>query len=488
MAQSNTESVKGKLTAPITFGTSGWRAIIARDFTFAGVKIVSQAIADYLNASRTGDIRVVVGYDTRFLGNRFARTAATVLAANRIVSIVSRRDVPTPVIAYSILKRKADGAINITASHNPPEYSGLKFSPNWGGPAEPRITREIERRANTLLRRGRYREMGEDRARQQGLIRDADFRGAYLTALERHVDFSGIRRAKFTIAVDPLYGTSRGYLDRKLQQARVRVIPLHAELNPGFGGIQPDPSGPHLTELMSLMSKNRAITLGLATDPDADRFGIVDRGGFFIEPNYILALLTDYLIRDRGARGPVARSVATTHLIDRVADQYGRQVIETPVGFKYLGPVMLTQKAFLAGEESHGLTIGGHIPDKDGILACLLVAEMVARTGKSLRQQLKELYRRVGVVMNRRVNLPLSPGLARGIERRLARTPTRIAGLHVLDRQEIDGVKLILQGGCWVLARKSGTEPVVRLYFDGRSEKELNALEKGVKKWILEGK
>ena len=488
MAHSKKKAGNSKPAAPITFGTSGWRAVIAQDFTFTGVRIVSQAIADHLRQTRSGDIRIVIGYDTRFLGKQFAKTAAHVLAANGIHCLLSRRDVPTPVVAFSILRRKAAGGINITASHNPPEYSGLKFSPDWGGPAEPRVTRDIERRANMLRRQTRFREISDEKARKLGLVREVDFRDAYLSALDRHIDFSAIKKAKMTVAVDALYGTSRGYLDELLRRSQSRVTALHAEINPGFGGIQPDPSETHLTELRSLMKKNPGILLGLATDPDADRFGIVDRGGHFIEPNYILALLADYLIRERGSRGPVARSVATTHLVDRVAELHGREVIETPVGFKYLGPVMQEKRAFLVGEESHGLSVGGHIPDKDGILACLLVAEMTARTGKPLRRLLQDLYRRVGVVMNRRTNLPLSPRLEKGISGRLKRTPGRVAGIKVIDRREIDGVKLILEGGSWILARKSGTEPVVRLYVDGRSEKELNALEKAAKQWILEGK
>ncbi|MCX5867134.1 MAG: phosphoglucomutase/phosphomannomutase family protein [Proteobacteria bacterium] len=472
-------------TAPIKFGTSGWRAVIARDFTFTRVKVVTQAIADYLKSSGLSRGEVLVGYDTRFLGDRFARAAAEVLAGNRIKSVLSKRDVPTPVIAFSILNRKASGGINITASHNPPEYSGLKFSPDWGGPAEPQVTSEIEKRANLLVRREHFLEMDFDAARKKGLIKEADFSGPYLKALARRIDLDAIRKAKIKVAVDPLFGTSRGYLDEILLRARAEVTLLHSDANPGFGGLQPDPSEHHLGELRGLLARNRKLALGLAADPDADRFGIVDRGGKFIEPNYILALLADYLIRERGARGPVARSVATSHLIDRVAEKYGRKVIETPVGFKYLGRVMLEQGAFLIGEESHGMSIGGHIPDKDGILAGLLVTEMVARTGKTLSRLLKDLYREVGVVLNHRINLVLTPQLEKEIGKKLAGNPGKIAGLKVIERNELDGVKLILEGGSWILARKSGTEPVVRIYLDGRSEKEMRELEKAAHKWIL---
>lgn len=472
-------------TTPIKFGTSGWRAIIARDFTFTGVKVVTQAIADHLKSSGLSRGEVLVGYDTRFLGDHFGRAATEVLAGNRIKSVLSNRDVPTPVIAFSILNRKASGGINITASHNPPEYSGLKFSPDWGGPAEPHVTREIENRANRLMRREYFLEMDFDAARKKGLIKEADFSRPYLQTLVRRIDLDAIRKAKLKVAVDPLFGTSRGYLDEILRRARAEVTLLHSDANPGFGGLQPDPSENHLGELRGLLSRNRQLALGLAADPDADRFGIVDRGGKFIEPNYILALLANYLIRERGARGPVARSVATTHLIDRVAKKYGRKVIETPVGFKYLGRVMLEQGAFLIGEESHGMSIGGHIPDKDGILAGLLVTEMVAKTGKTLSQLLKDLYREFGVVLNHRINLVLTSELEKGIAKRLAGNPGKIAGLKVIERNELDGVKLILEGGSWILARKSGTEPVVRLYLDGRSEKEMRELEKAARKWIL---
>lgn len=464
----------------IKFGTSGWRAILADEFTFENVRIVTQAICDHIREKGESGKGVVVGYDTRFIGDKFALEAAEILAANGIKAFLCDRDVPTPVIAFEIIRRKAAGGINFTASHNPPEYNGLKFSSSWGGPALPEITSDIEKRANEMMGEMTYREVSLKKGMDEKLIEFIDPKDVYLKDIKGKVDTDVLKGMK--VAVNHLYGTSRGYLDALLEEAGCEVIRLHNHPDPSFGGRSPEPSEENIHDFMDKMKGDNTISLGLATDGDADRFGIVDRGGKYIEPNYIIALLLDYLMRTRGWKGGVARSVATTHLIDRVAKKHGIEVFETPVGFKYIGELISEDKLVIGGEESAGLTIKGHVPEKDGILACLLVAEMVAKERKGLTELLNDLYSEAGTVLTRRVNIHLEGS---GLKERLKIPPSSFAGLNVDKVVTIDGTKLILSDGSWVLIRPSGTEPVVRFYAEAFSVNDLDKLTEAGKKLIL---
>ncbi|MBI2354808.1 MAG: phosphoglucomutase/phosphomannomutase family protein [Deltaproteobacteria bacterium] len=468
----------------IAFGTSGWRGILCEDFTFANVKVVIQAIADYLTAAGEQHKGVIVACDTRFMGQRFAEEAARVLAAAGIKAFLCERDTPTPVISFEILRRRAAGAINFTASHNPPEYNGVKFSPSWGGPALPETTRDIESRANEMLGESCYRELSLEDARKHGLLEVIDPRSAYLQALERMVDFDAIARLG-RVALNPLYGTARGYLDEPFRQRNLPFVMINDRLDPYFGGHPPEPSESHIPDFIALVKNDPEIRLGLATDGDADRFGILDSDGSYIEPNYIIALLLDYLIRVRKLDGGVARSVATSHLIDAVAGKHGVPVYETPVGFKYIGELISQDKIVIGGEESAGLTIKGHVPEKDGILACFLVAEMVAREGKTVRELLERLYAEVGRFVTRRDNLKLSPELELAYAGKVDAVPAEVAGTKVTKVIRIDGTKLLLEDGSWMLFRKSGTEPVVRLYGEAASEARLAEVMEAGRKFIL---
>jgi len=460
----------------IKFGTSGWRGILAEDFTLANVRVVTQAIADHLRAAGEADKGVVVGHDSRFFGERFARETARVLAGAGIKVMLCNRDTPTPVIAFEILRRGAAGGINFTASHNPHEYNGIKFSPSWGGPALPEVTADIERRANAMLGEVCYRDLPLDQAVRAGLVAEIDPMPAYLEALRGKIDLAAIGRSGLTLIVDPMYGAGRGYLDSLLVEAGLLVQTINGQRDPYFGGLPPDPSKTHLNDLIVRVKADPQVALGLATDGDADRYGIIDGDGSFIEPNYILALLYDYLLRRRGERGDAARSVATSHFVDAVAAYHGCKVRETPVGFKYIGEFIRDNQIAIGGEESAGLTVRGHVPDKDGILACLLVAEMVAVEGKSLGELLADLYRRVGEFHTGRENLHLSPQLAADYTGKMATLPTSLAGRKVTQIITLDGIKLLLEGDAWVLFRKSGTEPVVRVYAEARSAAALQEL------------
>lgn len=468
----------------ITFGTSGWRGIMCEDFIFENVKVVTQAIADNVKAAGGAEQGVIVGYDSRFMGEAFAKEAARVLTGAGVRTFLCLRDTPTPVIAFEILRRGAAGAINFTASHNPPEYNGIKFSPSSGGPALPETTNDIERRANEMIGEICYQECSLEKAKESGLLEEIDPMPAYLADLEKKVDFSVIAKVG-TIAVNPLYGTARGYLAEPLKAHGVQVVQMNAHRDPYFGGFPPEPSEKYIQDFIRLVKQDPEIRLGIATDGDADRFGIVDEDGGFIEPNYIIALLLDYLVRVKRMTGGVGRSVATSHLIDAVARMHGVEVFETPVGFKYIGELISQDKIIIGGEESAGLTIKGHVPEKDGILACLLVAEMVAHEGMSVKALLERLYGQVGRYLTRRVNIALSPELEAVFPERIAATPSSFAGVTVKERITVDGNKFLLEDGSWLLFRKSGTEPVVRLYCEASSEDRLQALVQAGREFIV---
>jgi phosphoglucomutase len=457
----------------LKFGTSGWRGIIADDFTAANARLVCQGIADYVKQASPPKAGLVIGYDTRFRSEDFAALAAEIMAGNGIPSYLGVQPIPTPVVTFAILAGQHAGGITVTASHNPGVYNGIKFSPAWGGPAPSEVTKIIE---------GTIRGLQPDQvqwlplaaARDKGLVRDLDPREAYLEDLATKIDLGAIRRAGLKIVVDPLYGTAVGYLDRFLLEVGAAVTLLHDWRDPYFGGQKPEPNAEALFELSQTVRETGAH-LGLAVDPDADRFGVVDHQGDYHPANLILALLLDYLVKTRGWRQGVARSVVTSHLLDRVAALHGLPVYETKVGFKHLAPYLCNQQAAMIGEEADGFSMQGHLPEKDGILACLLIAEMVARTGKDIPQLRDELFRQVGPSYTRRVDLQLSPEAKTALLARLEQPPSSLAGQAVTAHQTLEGHKFLLADGSWIALRPSGTEPVVRVYLEADSPEHLAA-------------
>ncbi len=466
----------------IKFGTSGWRGIIAEDFTFANARLVCQGIADYLKSEQLTSRGMVIGYDTRFMSEDFAAAAAEVLAGNGISSFLGGRDIPTPVVTFAILQGQRDGGITITASHNPGQYNGLKFSPHWGGPAPTPVTNAIEEKIRAL-NPDKVRSLPLDKARESYLVTDINPLEDYLQDLATKVDVSLINQAGLKIVVDPLYGTAVGYLDRFLQEAGAQVEVVHNWRDPYFGGGRPEPAGEFLAELGQKV-KATGAHLGLAVDADADRFGVVDSQGQHYEANLILGLLLDYLVETRGWKQGVARSVATTHLIDRVAAFHGMPVYETKVGFKYLGEYIIKDLVTMVGEESDGFSMRGHLPEKDGILACILVAEMVARTKKDLPQLRDELFAKVGPVYTQRINLALPIEAKNQLLVKLKNAPKNLAGQPVTQHITVDGHKYILADGSWLCLRPSGTEPVVRLYLEAHSPEALENLRLAAEAFI----
>ena len=462
----------------IHFGTSGWRGIIAEDFTFPGVRRASAAIAGHVLAQRKNPA-LIVGYDTRFFSPEFALAAADVLRAHGCKIFMCGEPTPTPVIAHAILHGKLDGGINITASHNPAAYNGLKFSGPDGGPALPEVTKDIERRAAALA------EGGSNHPEIKNDFASIHPRQPYFEQLRKMIRFDVLARAKGSFVCDAVHGCGAGWLDRILADQGVAVTAIRANRDVLFEGTGPDPSEENLAPLRKTVAEKRALA-GLATDGDADRFGIVDRDGTFVQPNHILALAFDYLLETRGYKLGAHRSVATTQMLDAVATLHGVSVYETPVGFKYVGPLLRENKIALGGEESAGMTIRGHVPEKDGILACLLVAEMIAARQASLGEQLRSLFRRIGrEFWPVRVNLHLPAETQAKLPARLQEDFKTFGGRRVTKIKRTDGVQMTFDDGSWILMRPSGTEPVVRIYAESGTQAESDQLAADARAWIM---
>jgi len=466
-------------TDAIHFGTSGWRGIIAEDFTFERVRIAAAAIAGHVRAHNKKPA-ILLGYDTRFFSEEFARAAAAILHSEGCRVLFCTSATPTPAIAFEILRRRLQGAINITASHNPAAYNGLKFSGPDGGPALPEVTHDIESRARRLADNAWPATEHEDIQK----FETVDLREHYFQRVAELVRFDVIAASKLPFAYDALHGCGSGWLDRLLEQHGIKVHSIRTGRDVLFDGTGPDPSEENIKPLAKLLRDTKA-TIGLATDGDADRFGILDRDGTYISPNHILALIFDYLIETRHWKLGAARSVATSHLLDAVARHHGVPVFETPVGFKYIGPFLEDDKITLGGEESAGMTIRGHIPEKDGIVACLLVAEMIAARRNPLSDQLRELFRRVGrAYYPVRVNLHFPPEIISALPQRFASTFKEFAGRKIARTDRTDGLKFVFADDSWVLMRPSGTEPLVRVYAEAESPEKSNQIAQEARKWI----
>ncbi len=449
----------------IHFGTDGWRAVISEDFTFDNVQLVSQAIADMFRADHNGsDLLFVVGYDTRFLSDRYAQTVAGVLAANGIRVLLTERFAATPAVSYAIVHEKASGGVMITASHNPPRYNGLKLKAWYGGSASPDASRRVEQTLAENLRSGReVRQMSLEEGLRSGMITLFDPYPAYAAHVANLVDLDAIARARLPIAIDAMYGAGIGYTDRLLREAGVEPITLHHEMNPGFGGLHPEPIARHLTGLSQVMRDSDAM-LGLATDGDADRIGAMSADGRFIDPHCIMTLALDYLLQ-QGQRGSVVKTVSTTQMLNLLAAEHGLDVIETPVGFNHISDLMLKGDVLIGGEESGGVSIQGHIPEGDGVLMGLLLAELVAKQGGDIQALLDRIMGRIGRFAYARHDYPTQPFSKPDLVQALmASAPDRLNGVPIAQLNTRDGVKYLLEDGSWLLIRPSGTEPVLRVY------------------------
>ncbi len=472
---------------PIHFGTDGWRAVISDTFTFHNLRMVTQAIADAARSrdwnngfsdTATDNNTMIVGFDTRFLSDRYAIDVARVLAANGYQVYLSQSDSPTPAISYAVKSMNATGAVMITASHNAPRYNGVKLKASYGGSASREQCRRVEVYLNDNEERGRGPNlMDYDNARQAGLIQRFNPLPEYYDHLRTLINFDTIADNPPRVIVDSMHGSGRGVIRGILQGTGCEVQEIRGEMNPGFGGVHPEPIMRYLGALASALSTGMG-DLGLATDGDADRIGAMDERGNFVDPHRIMALALRHLVEKRGWKGPVVRTVSTTRMIDRLAARYGLDVYETPVGFNHIADYMLKENILIGGEESGGISFQGHIPEGDGILMGLLLVEIMSASHAHLSELVEELVADVGPAHYKRTDLRLRFPVAK--EKMVAiltnQAPAQIGSEAVLEISAVDGIKYILADDSWLLIRPSGTEPVLRVYAEARSQEMVKAM------------
>jgi alpha-D-glucose phosphate-specific phosphoglucomutase len=472
----------------IHFGTDGWRAVISDTFTFNNLRLVTQAIADAVASAKwdNGTLlsappdqrRMVVGYDTRFLSDRYAQDVARVLAANGYSVYLSQSDAPTPAISYAVRNLNAIGGIMITASHNAPRYNGIKLKAAYGGSALPEQCRRVEVYYNDNEELGRGPNlMDYEKAREAGLIQRFNPIKAYSDLLNELIDLDAIAENPQRVVVDSMHGSGRGIIKGILQGTGCEVQEIRGEMNPGFGGVHPEPISRYLGPLAGAISTGMG-NIGLATDGDADRIGAMDERGNFVDPHKIMALALRHLVEKRGLTGSAVRTVSTTRMIDRLAANYGLSVHETPVGFNHIADYFLREDVLIGGEESGGISIKGHIPEGDGVLMGLLLVEIVASARVSLYELVEDLLAKVGPAYYERKDLRLGQPVTKEqmTNRLINDAPAKIGGEAVEEVRSMDGVKYIMADDSWLLIRPSGTEPVLRVYAEGRSQQMVKAL------------
>ncbi|HYA01458.1 MAG TPA: phosphoglucomutase/phosphomannomutase family protein [Candidatus Binatia bacterium] len=472
------------MAAPIVFGTDGWRAVIADDFTYDRVRAVAQAVAWYLEGDGRG---AVVGHDTRFSAELFAEEVARVLAANGHRVLLLDRPAPTPAITWTVVEQKRAGGVVVTASHNPAEFNGLKYKPDYGGSAPPEVTAQLEKLTARALEEG-VRAMPFEEALASGRVEKLDPTPEYLAQVGRLIDLARLTEAGLSILHEPMYGAGTGLIRAAIGGAKTQVTEMHAERNPGFGGLHPEPIGHYMPEAMARM-RDGGFDLCIANDGDADRVGIIDETGRFITQLEVMSLLAMYLLEKRGERGHLIRSITCSVMIDSLGQRFGVPVIETPVGFKYIGPKMIETDALLGGEESGGFAFRGHIPERDGIVAGLMIAQMVVDYGMPLSRVLGHLFDLVGPHSYARHDVRFDrdayAGRRREVEERMrGRRPQGLAGVAVTGVRDDDGFKFLLADSSWVLVRMSGTEPLMRVYAEAATPERVDELLRAMEEMV----
>jgi phosphomannomutase len=455
----------------IKFGTDGWRGVIADDFTFSNVRRVAAAIAEYVRKESEPSRGLVVGYDTRFLSAEFAKCASEAVAAAGIPVTLADRATPTPAISYAVVARRTAGAVVITASHNPSRWNGVKFKAPYGGSAAPAIIRRIEAHLHRL-----DRVAARGRKVNSASIDTVDLISPYLERLKSLVHLERIRSAGQRFVIDPMYGAGRDCIGRLFDGASIPYLQIRSEHNPLFPGINPEPIEPHLAELRQAVCQG-GFDAGFATDGDADRVGAIDRDGTFIDSHKIFSILLKHLAEDLGLAGEVVKTFSTTQMVDKLARKYGLPIHVTPIGFKYICELMLTRDVLIGGEESGGIGIKGHLPERDGILNSLLLAEVMADKNRTLGELVQQLSEEFGAHCYDRVDLEIDKDAAQLIVRRLGQKPLkRLSGLKVTSVEDLDGVKMWFGDSTWLLVRASGTENVLRLYAEAPSRDQVKTL------------
>ena len=472
----------GQIKNPIKFGTDGWRAIIADDFTFDNVRFCAQGVADYVRQAGLESQGLVIGYDNRFASEDFAAAAAEVIAGNGIKVFLSPRSTPTPVVSYGVTLKKAAGAIVITASHNPARWNGFKLRVADGSSAPSEVITEVEKYVSHAFDTGKTEWMSFEQAVKQGLIEYYDLTSDYMERAKQFVDLEKIRRAKLKVIIDPMYGAGAGYLKNLLAGGNIEIMEINGERNPAFPGINPEPIAVNL-EKLSISVLEQGADVGIASDGDADRIGIVDENGVFLTQLQVFALLCLYLLEIRGERGPLVKTITTTSMIDRLGELYGVPVYETSVGFRYVAPIMTAENALIGGEESGGYGFRGHVPERDAIPASLYFLDFMVRTGKMPSQLLADLFDKVGPHHYHRIDVHFPEKERQNITDHIrSRFPAAIENVRVVKTDTADGFRFILQDGTWLLIRFSGTEPVLRVYAESDSLARVDRLlEEGKK-------
>ncbi len=467
--------------AIIKFGTDGWRARIAEDFTFANVEIVTQALAEYVKTQNTtGKISMLVGYDRRFASEHFAQRSAEVLAGNGFVVDLLAHDVPTPLVSFEVKRRGLDGGVLITASHNPPEFNGFKFKAPFGGSATPAITNQIEK----LVGASEPKRIPFDEAKASGLARVIEAPDDYRRHIENFVAIKELRDADVLVIADPMHGTGGRWVESLLAGGKIRVETIRADRDPLFGGVLPEPM-PWSLELTSRTIRERGALMALVTDGDADRVGAMDEHGEYINTHQILMILLLHLVRNKGMKGSVVRTFSQSVIVRRIAESYGFRLFETPIGFKHIGEIMLdpANDFLTGGEESGGIGIRGHIPERDGVFNSLVLLEAVLAMGKKPSEIIRDIWKEFGEFHfeRRDLHVPIEFGLKLVAELR-EKPPSEFAGYKVTGLATLDGTKLLFDDESWILFRQSGTEPVLRIYCEASSiEKMTKMMEAGEK-------
>jgi phosphomannomutase len=461
----------------IRFGTDGWRAVIAEDFTFANVRRVAAAIAQYVREESEPKHGLIIGYDMRFLSAEFARAAAEVIAAAGVPVWLAESGTPTPAVSYAVVARKTAGAVMITASHNPARWNGVKFKAPYGGSADPAIIRRIEVHLHRL-----DRARTRPRLPKTAAIRYVDLTTPYLERLKQLVHLDTIRASGQKFVIDPMYGSGRGCIARLFDEAGIPYREIHSEHNPLFPGMNPEPIEPHVEGLRRAVTEG-GFDAGFATDGDADRLGAIDCTGDFIDSHKIFSILLKHLTEDLGLRGEVVKTFSTTQMIDKLAKKHQLLLHVTPIGFKYICELMLTRDILIGGEESGGIGIRGHLPERDGILNSLLLAEVMAEKQKNLGELVEDLTQEFGPHFYGRIDLEVELARAQALVKQVAQGKfKKVAGLKVTEVQDLDGAKMRFGDSAWLLVRASGTENLLRLYSEAPSRERVKALLESMKR------
>ena len=475
---------------PIKFGTDGWRAIIAKDYTFANVQICAQAICNLLKSNKEESKGIVIGYDTRFLSKEFAKSVAQVTTANSINTYLCDSPSPTPVIAHNVTSLKAAGGIVITASHNPPNWNGFKYKPDYGGSASTEVVKKIEQELSEINSTNLVYSISLADLESSIYLKYFNPNPSYIKHISSLVDIEIIRNSGLSIAIDSMFGSGAGYLTSILSGGKTITYEMNSEFNPAFPGIkQPEPIEQNLNNLIHQIKTNKNINIGLATDGDADRLGVIDENGKYISTLEVFALISLYKLKILNQRGPIVKSITMTNMINKLGKIYGVPIYETPVGFKHLGKVMMEQNALLAGEESGGYAFKGNIPERDGILSSLIFLEMLVRTKKNASDLVQMLFDEVGPHKYQRVDLEINEKEKSLLHNKInSWNPSKIGPYIVTNTENQDGFKYILEEGYWALIRFSGTEPLLRLHVQGKSHDHIEQILKEINSILFDKK